>query len=125
MENLFIEATNYTPQIDFQGKIGVFNISGDCYHEYTTEFFRPIFEWLKKYTNDAGKKIVVNFKLEYFNTSASRRFQEMIDILEEYQLKKKGQIVINWYYDKNSPDNLEAGEEYAKFAKVKFNLLPL
>jgi hypothetical protein len=125
MEDFFAEATDYTPEINFKAKTGILSIKGDCYHEYVAPFFHPVFEWIKKYLSEPGKTIQLNFKLEYFNTSASRRFQEIIDILEEYQIKKKGKVTVNWYYDKNSIDALDAGNDFSKGVRIKFNMIPV
>lgn len=123
MENFYIEGSDYIPEVDLRADTGVFTISGESYHEYTLEFFEPIFEWLKKYTSEEGKKIELNFKMSYFNTSSSRRFLEIMNLLEDYHFNKNGKVVVNWYYEENDLDMLESGEEYAEDVKLEFNLL--
>jgi hypothetical protein len=124
MENLYIRAENFIPEIDFDATAGVLNISGESYHEYTLEFFQPVFEWLKRYFQTPGRQITVNFRMTYYNTSTSRRFLEMLDLIEEYQTNKSGQIVINWYYKANDVDMMESGEEYREDTNLTINLLP-
>lgn len=124
MENLYIEGSDYIPEVDFRADTGVLTISGESYHEYTLEFFEPIFDWLKRFTNEPGKKIELNFKMSYFNTSSSRRFLEIMNLLEDYHFNKNGHVVVNWHYEKNDLDMLESGEEYAEDVKLEFNLLP-
>ncbi|WP_026999628.1 DUF1987 domain-containing protein [Eisenibacter elegans] len=124
MENFQIEGSHYIPEINFNADTGVLEISGESYHEYTLEFFQPVFDWLKNYMEASGRKIVLNFKMTYFNTSSSRRFLEIMTMLEEYHNSKKGEVVINWYYEENDLDMLESGEEYAEDVKVPFNLIP-
>lgn len=123
MENFHIEGSHYIPEVNFNAETGVLEISGESYHEYTIEFFQPIFDWLKDYTKDNGKKITLNFRMSYFNTSSSRRFLEMMNILEDYHFNKEGDVTINWYYEKTDLDMLESGEEYADDVKVEFNLI--
>ena len=74
MENFQIEGENYIPTVNFNPESGILEISGESYHEYTIEFFQPIFEWLNQYLEQEGKTIVFNFRMTYFNTSSSRRF---------------------------------------------------
>ena len=124
MENFYIEGSDYIPEVNFNTENGELWVSGESYHEYTLEFFQPVFDWLRKYTEDEGKKIDLNFKMSYFNTSSSRRFLEIMSLLEDYHFNKNGNVTINWYYEKNDLDMLESGEEYAEDVKLQFNLIP-
>ena len=61
--------------------------------------------------------------MTYFNTSSSRRFLEIFDLLEDYKKSKNGNVTVNWYYEKDDVDMLESGEEYAEDVDLAFNLL--
>ncbi len=123
MENFFIQGSTYIPTIDFRADTNVLEISGESYHEYTLEFFQPVFEWLEKYLETPGRKITMNFKMTYFNTSSSRRILEILTLLEQYKNEKGGDVVVNWYYEKNDTDMQENGEEYADDVDLKFNMI--
>ena len=123
MENFQIEGENYIPTVNFNAASGDLEISGESYHEYTIEFFQPIFEWLNNYLEQEGRTIVFNFRMTYFNTSSSRRFLEIFDLLEDYSKSKNGNVTVNWYYEKDDVDMLESGEEYAEDVDLNFNLL--
>jgi len=123
MENFQIEGENYIPTVNFNAETGDLEISGESYHEYTIEFFQPIFEWINNYLEQEGRTIVFNFRMTYFNTSSSRRFLEIFDILEDYKKNKNGNVTVNWYYEKDDVDMLESGEEYAEDVELAFNLL--
>ncbi len=123
MENFFIEGENYIPTVDFNAETNVLEISGESYHEYTIEFYQPIFDWLKAYFEKEGQAVTFNFRMTYFNTSSSRRFLEIFDLLEEYQRDNNGDVTINWYYQKDDVDMLESGEEYAEDVELPFNLI--
>ena len=123
MENLYIAGSEYIPEVNLNAQTGQLSIGGESYHEYTLEFFEPIFEWLKKYTAEGGKNIVLNFRMTYFNTSSSRRFLEIMNLLEEYKRTKGGKVFINWYYHNEDLDMQESGEEYAAdVIGLKFNI---
>jgi hypothetical protein len=94
MQNLYIEASDYVPHIDFQVDTGELNISGESYHEYTLEFFEPIFDWIKEFTSEPNKSITLNFKMSYFNTSSSRRFLEIMNLLQTYHFNNN----VNYKY---------------------------
>lgn len=124
MESFQIEGENYIPTVNFDPDSGILEISGESYHEYTIEFYQPIFKWLQDYLAENGKEVTFNFKMTYFNTSSSRRFLEIFDMLEEYKNEKNGNVTVNWYYQKDDVDMLESGEEYAEDVELTFELLP-
>ncbi len=124
MDNFQIEGENYIPSVNFNAEAGILEISGESYHEYTIEFYQPIFEWLRKYFETPNRKFTFNFKMTYFNTSSSRRFLEIFDLLEEYKKEQGGDVTVNWYYQKEDVDMLESGEEYAEDVDLNFNLIP-
>lgn len=124
MENFYIEGSTYIPRIDFNAETSILEIEGESYHEYTLEFFQPVFEWLEEYLEEPGKDVTFNFKMTYFNTSSSRRFLEILNMLEEYQEDKDGNVTINWYYEESDIDMLESGEEYKEDVELEFNLIP-
>jgi len=124
MENLFIEGHEERPTISFDAETGVLEITDSSYPEYTNEIYNPVMEWLAEYLSEEGREIAFNFKLDYFNTSTSFRFQQIINQLNDYHLEKAGNVTINWYYEEGDIDMLENGEDYSKDAKVPFNLIP-
>ena len=124
MENFHIEGSTYIPKVDFNAETNILSIEGESYHEYTLEFFQPIFDWLEKYLEEPNKSVVMNFRMSYFNTSSSRRFLEILTILEDYQNDKDGNVEVNWYYEENDVDMHESGEEYADDVDLKFKLIP-
>ncbi|SFE93964.1 DUF1987 domain-containing protein [Thermoflexibacter ruber] len=123
MDNLFIKGSTYIPTVDFNAQTNILEMSGESYHEYTIEFFQPIFEWLSTYLSQPGRSFVFNFKMTYFNTSSSRRFLEIFDMLENYVKNKGGKAEVNWYYKEGDLDMLESGEEYADDVDLKFNFI--
>ena len=123
MDNLFIKGKDERPQVNFNAETGVLELSRSSYPEYTKDLYQPVMDWLDEYLHESGKKIEFNFKMDYFNTSTSQRFQKIIKKLEDYRDKKNGEVVINWYYEKTDIDMFENGEDYSKDVKVPFNLI--
>ena len=113
----------YIPDIRFDDKLGEIWIEGESYHEYTLEVFQPVFKWIESFTSTPSKRICMNFKLYYFNTSSARIFLEIMIKLEEYKTKKQGTVVINWYYEKTDIDMLDSGEKYAEDVNIPFNFI--
>ena len=123
MDNFFLKGSEETPTITLNADTGIMEISESSYPEYTNEIYNPVLEWLEEYTEEPNKKLTFNFRLDYFNTSTSFRFQQVINLLNEYYTNKHGEVIVNWFYQDGDIDMLENGEDYAKDAKMPFNLV--
>jgi hypothetical protein len=123
MEKLFIEETKYTPKIDMDQESGIISIEGKSYPENTFEFYEPVMKWLEDYFNgNAKKSTVVNLEIIYFNSSSSKLFFDLFDLLEEN--KDDNEIEINWIYDQENESAQEAGEDFIEdFQTLKINLV--
>src|SRR5438105_1441485 len=107
METINIEATPKTPGVMFEPDQGMLVIKGRSIPENSVEFYRPMMEWLEKYSAQPVKKTNVNIQLEYFNTSSSKCILDIFKKLEAIH-KKGNEIVINWYYEEDDEDMQEA-----------------
>ena len=111
MENLLIEASEYTPKIDFSLEAGTLNIIGKSYPENTFEFYAPMMDWVKEYFETSAKETTtVNLEITYFNSSSSKLFFDFFDLLEENN--DDHDIAINWIYDEENESAQEAGEDF-------------
>ncbi len=121
MENFFLEGTNKTPQLDFNSNEGRFLIAGRSIPENSIEFYKPLFEWLDNYINQAKSNTTLDVKLEYFNTSSSKCLVEIFRKLEALQ-QKNDNVLINWYYEEDDEDMQESGEDFQEIIDVKIVL---
>jgi hypothetical protein len=122
IKNLFFDATSMTPKIDFDCNTGIFEMSGNSIPENSFEFFRPVLTWLDNYVNFPLEKTVLKFSIEYFNTSSSKCFLDIFKKLEAIQ-RGTGKVMIEWHYDKDDEDMLEAGEDYESILNIPFKFV--
>ena len=124
MIKMNIESTLKTPSIQFDFVNGLFEIKGRSIPEDSKEFYRPIVESLEKYGNNPNSVTTVNIKLEYFNTSSSKC---MLDVFKKLEFihQNANQLVINWYYERDDEDMLEAGEDYKGIINVPFKMIQI
>ena len=83
MEHFKLEKTKTTPKVDFDAKLNTLIISGEIYPEDSDKFFKPIFDWLNRYLSHLHHKCIVSFHLTYFNTAASGRISQFLEMLEK------------------------------------------
>lgn len=123
MENIKIEATRYTPEILMNKDTGIISMIGKSYPENTFEFYEQVMKWMSKYFKEAAKdKTIINLEIIYFNSSSSKLFFDLFDLLEEANTNNK--IEINWFYHEDNESALEAGEDFKEdFENLEFNLI--
>ncbi len=124
MEPIIIEGTAKTPSVRFDPTTGVFEIKGRSIPENSVEFYKPIVDWLDKYKENPMSKTEVNIKLEYFNTSSSKCILDVFKKLEAIH-KARNEVQINWFYEEDDEDMLEAGEDYESIIRVPFKMIEI
>ena len=124
MEPIYIEGTTKTPTIKFDAQSGIIEIKGRSIPENSIEFYKPIVDWLNAYGKEAKDITQVNIQLEYFNTSSSKC---ILDIFKKLETIHKGnnEVIINWYYEEDDEDMLEAGEDYESIIRVPFKMIEI
>ncbi len=122
MENLYIEATRYTPEISADAQKGEVKFYGSSYPENANEFYKPVSEWIEKYLNEQNTSLEVNFYIYYFNTSTSKSYLNILEILEKFSQNNKD-VHINWYYTKDDEDSLDSGERLFMELDLKYQLI--
>ena len=124
MEAITIEGTSKTPSVKFDSDKGIFEIKGRSIPENSVEFYKPLVDWLDIYKESPLKKTVVNICLEYFNTSSSKCILDVFKKLEAIH-KAKNEVEVNWYYEEDDEDMLEAGEDYESIIRIPFKMIEI
>src|SRR6056297_1652533 len=124
MEPISLEGTSKTPTIKFNADEGVMEIKGRSIPENSIDFYKPMVDWLDEYANNPRDKTIVNVQLEYFNTSSSKCILDVFKKLEAIN-KGKSNVLVNWYYEEDDEDMLEAGEDYESIIRVPFKMIEI
>jgi hypothetical protein len=117
MENLEIHATNDTPHVvgDADGEL---LMTGRSLPENPLKLYDPIFKWAENFDKDS---ILLNFKLEYFNTASSKQLFNLIKIFVENSRIKN--IQVKWHYEEGDYDSKETGEHFSHLFKIPFEFI--
>ncbi len=124
MEAISIEGTAKTPTVKFDAQAGIFEIKGRSIPENSIEFYKPLVDWLDEYGKGPLPLTQVNVQLEYFNTSSSKCILDVFKKLEAIN-KGKSEVIVNWYYEEDDEDMLEAGEDYESIIRVPFKMIQI
>ena len=122
MEKIDLERTEDTPKVLLDAENRLFEIEGRSLPENAVEFYMPIINWLKEYSELQNNNIVFNFKLEYFNTASAKQITKLLIVLQ--QLSENMDIKINWHYYRDDADIMSSGMRFAKLIKANIDLVP-
>jgi len=124
MDPISIPGTPKTPTVNFSADSGIIEIKGRSIPENSIEFYKPLVDWLDAYASTPSLQTTVNIQLEYFNTSSSKCILDVFKKLENI-FKSHNEVVINWYYEEDDEDMLEAGEDYQSILKIPFKMIEI
>lgn len=120
MQALMIEKTQSTPYVYFDQASNVMIIKGESFPENAAKFYAPAMEWLREYLAALDtEKAVMQFEIIYFNSSTSKVYMTILDLLEA-EVEKGKDISVLWLCDKDNETAIECGEEF----KEDLNSLP-
>ncbi|MFN8239693.1 MAG: DUF1987 domain-containing protein [Bacteroidales bacterium] len=128
MQKLIILPTSVTPEIYFSPEEGILRIKGNSSPEDVRSLYYPVIDWMKIFVEDLLSGQIKNFNnnnplrfsadLEYFNSSSAKF---LYDIFVELRRLKETNIpvIIEWFYDDEDVDHMEAGYDIASLAGME------
>ena len=119
MNDLIIERTAKTPQVEFVALENKLTLAGRSIPENSIQFYDPLIAWTESFCALGPSQLEVHIKLEYFNTSSSKCLMDLLKRVESC----KGDAQVYWYYEEEDEDMQEAGEDYAAIIQLPFKLV--
>jgi hypothetical protein len=119
MDPLKIKPSATSLNIFLDAQSGQLSFSGRSISEHSIEFFRPVIDWIERYSVSPAQKTECIFQLEYFNSAARKSLIEIFKRMQD--MHKKGQPVsVFWHYEEGDEGMKELGEEYASLFTMPF-----
>ncbi len=119
---IHIEPTQCTPKIILDSEKGTLLFEGHSLPENPISFYKPVKNWIEKYLEDPPRETFVKFNLDYFNTASSKVIMDIIEMLTLLD-NDQHHITIEWHYQMDDEDTLEAGEEFAHLSELDFTFI--
>jgi len=109
LENLIINATAKTPQVDFDYLTGELVFSGRSIPENAAKLYEEVLKWVKDYAEQPNQLTNFRLNLEYFNTPSMIWIARMIKTLSSMK-KVDATLMIHLYYDILDFENMDSEE---------------
>jgi len=108
LQDIRIQATTKTPQVDLVASSGVLGFTGKSLPENATSFFEPIHKWASEYAKNPAENTNLKYNIDYFNTSSALWMAKILKVL--CKIKRAEHILfIHLYFDIEEYDSM--GEE--------------
>ncbi len=117
-----IEPTERTPTIHLNKYDGSLKFSGRSMPDNARTFYEPILEWIEKYKQAPANKTKVSFNLEYFNSSSSKMFLQIINTLKTLEDKCE-KLSVSWYYLEDDEEILDSGRTFEEVCDLEFEFI--
>lgn len=111
-----IEGQRRSLKVEINGETGVFLFAGVSLPENTNSFFEPILEMIDDYLKAPKEKTVLNFYIEYLNTSSALFLRRIVMACENALDNER--LDVNWHYEKDDEDIRDFGEDFRSIFKV-------
>ena len=119
MSEILLEMTAKTPEVKFSKNPISMSLKGRSIPENSIDFYKPLLEWVESNVGESESSVAISVKLEYFNTSSSKCLMDLFKRIE----KVAPQASVDWYYEEEDEDMLEAGEDYDAIIDIPVRLI--
>lgn len=114
MDTIKIEATDRSPEIDFDFGANKFLVKGESYPEDVSAFFGDVLEKLGEHLESQdGAEVGFGFELIYFNSSTAKVLMGLFETLDE-AAQAGNKVIITWRYEEDDDNMEELGEEFGE-----------
>ena len=122
MNDLVIKGDKQKPDLIFSAATGELKVSGQSLPENATLLYEPVLAWIAEYSKAPAKKTVFSLQMKYYNTASSKMF---FSIIKSLNLLYRGgaDIEIEWHYQDDDEDMLDAGEYFRDLVDIPFQFL--
>lgn len=122
MNDLVINGNKQKPDLIFSAITGDLKVSGQSLPENATLLYGPVLEWLEEYAQNPQERTVFSLKMKYYNTASSKMF---FSIIKRLNLMHKGgpDVEIEWHYQEDDEDMLDAGEYFRDLVDIPFKFI--
>ncbi|MBL4716605.1 MAG: nuclear pore complex subunit [Bacteroidetes bacterium] len=124
MNPIFQPSTRNTPQVNFDHDKGLIEMKGRSIIEMPDIYYRPLLEWVKKYSENPPAKTTAIFNIEYLNSGSHTALQDILLMLNE--INKEGhEVQVKWYYEEVDEYIKEIGLEFETSLSLPIELIEI
>ncbi len=128
MEDIYIKATEKTPEVNIKVDEGYVKIEGRSLPENVRSFYYPLVQDFNKIIEYWKKESELedfefHVKLGYFNSSSAKFILDLLMAFMTIETEAYKQTKVYWYYEEEDIDMKEAGMQMADLLNKEFEYI--
>ncbi|MFC3533120.1 DUF1987 domain-containing protein [Vogesella facilis] len=113
MQNIYLAATSFSPEVNFDFANHYLALKGECYPENAAVFFEPLMHALHGYlAQQSSSRIIVDVQLAYFNSASTKAILAIFERLNAAAVAGN-YVTVQWHSDPDDDTIMEFGQEVA------------
>jgi SiaC family regulatory phosphoprotein len=126
MDDVYLDATRHTPQVDFRFSEHRLRLSGEAYPENAAAFFAPLIQACDSYLHEDGETpVVVDLSLRYLNSASTKLLFHFIAVFDKAASAGR-KVVIAFEHDPEDEMLIEFAEDLAlDFPSIEMKLVEM
>ncbi|MEE4176785.1 MAG: DUF1987 domain-containing protein [Bacteroides sp.] len=121
LRDLMIAATPASFGVEFRINEGLLRFSGNSYPENAVDFFQPLLNWVRDYVRNTRQQTLVEFRINYFNTSSSKYLFQIMEIMNAFR-QKGNPVEVVWISNAENDEMLETWREIMIELELEYTL---
>ena len=117
MNDLIIERTQETPEINFNSKSGVLKISGRAYSNDINMFYKKLNIWLEEYLKHPSDITTLELQLDYYNSIFIKLLYYFFE-KSKIVIQKDRKLIIKWHHQKDDEDSIDDAIRISKIINL-------
>lgn len=115
---------NRQPYFKIDEETGKIYLKGRSVMENVNEYYKNVMFHIEQYLSNPVENITLEINLEYFNTTSSKYILDVFKVFEKFKEKNNKSVEVNWYFEEDDEDIMDAGLDYESIVRLKFNHIP-
>jgi len=122
MEIINIKGTEDSPSIILDKENSLFKIYGCSIPSNSEKIYGSVLDWFNTYLLEQNDVTVLDFELDYFNTSTQKYLADLFKIINAKRDKSKTLKVL-WKYPSDDEDMKMIGKQFEQFVDFNFEFI--
>ena len=124
MEKINLLGTEEYPNINLNKEDVIFRIYGRSIPNNSEKIYGPILTCFTQYLQEQNDETIIEFELDYFNTSTQKYLADLFKLINTKRDKSKA-IKVMWRYAKDDEDMRMIGEQFQYFVDFDFEYIAI
>jgi hypothetical protein len=120
MENIFIQSTSCSPEVEFSIESNVFRMLGESCMSDANLFYAPVLDWLKIYGKEPNACSKFNFHFAAVSQSSMKMLLFICQEIKSLQIDGC-EVQVSWCFSRGNTDLKEIGQDLSYMTELDFD----